>query len=178
MEITNDLFSESDRGAVIVAAALLDSDLDKILKRVVQSHNISVKHEKIMFSLNGPFSNFYSKSLICYGFGFISKEIFDDLTKIRNLRNKFAHSSGKVDFLSPEIGNQVDTMNCCIQAKKKLKGPRYKFIGKDPSDDHPELEDWEARSMGFVKYTKSVFCIGVQILRLKILRFHLKSILK
>jgi len=121
-EDTLELINESDRGAVIVAAALLEDDLDEILKGIIQSHDISAKHIKDMFDLSGPLSSFSSKSLICYGFGFISKEIFDDLTKIRKLRNKFAHSSEKVDFLSADIEAHVATINCCIEASNNSRG--------------------------------------------------------
>lgn len=174
-EDTLELIDESDRGAVIVAAALLEDDLYEILKGVIQSYDISAKNIKDMFDLSGPLSSLSSKSLICYGFGFISKEIFDDLTKIRKLRNKFAHSSEKVDFLSADIEDHIATINCCIEASKQFEGEMFKGRKKAFSDDHPRIEDWEGRSMGFVKYTKSIFCIGVQLLRLKIKRFHLEN---
>jgi len=173
MDKTLELIDESDRGSVIVAAALLEDDIGELLQKVIKSHNISTKHIKDMFGLSGPLSSFSSKILICFGFGFISKEIFDDLTKIRKLRNKFAHSSEKVDFLSADIEDHVATINCCIDASKHFEGSMFKSRKKTLSADQPRLEDWEARSSGYIKYTKSVFCLGVNILRQKIRSFDL-----
>lgn len=170
-----ELIDESDRGAVIVAAALLEDDLNEILKEIVQRNGLSAKYIKEMFDLNGPLSSFSSKILICYGFGIISKDIFDDLTKIRKLRNKFAHSSDKVDFLSSEIEDQVADIQCCVEASKSIVGKMFKGRGNNLADrtDLPTLEDWEARAKGFVKYTKSVFCIGISLLRIKLKKSQL-----
>ena len=150
-----DLIDESDRGAVIVAAAILEDELDELLKGIIQSNKITKKALGEMFNLNGPLSNFSSKALICYGFGLISKDIFNDLTKIRKLRNKFAHSSGEVDFLTKEIGDIVASLKCTKNISKAFEGKRY-----SPSEKK-KYQDWEMRSKGYVKYTKAVFCLGV-----------------
>jgi DNA-binding MltR family transcriptional regulator len=171
-----ELLDESDRGAVIVAAALLEDDIDEVLKKVIKGYNVSEKHIKAMFDLNGPLSSFSSKILVCYGFGLISKEIYDDLTKIRKLRNKFAHSTEKIDFLSVDIEDHVATINCCIEASKQFVGSMFKGRKNPVSEDQPKIKDWEIRSKGYVKYTKSVFCLGVKLLHHKIMRFHLEDI--
>ena len=173
-----DLLNESDRGAVIVAAALLEDDLTEILKKMVQRNGLSAKYVNEMFDLSGPLSSFSSKALICYGFGIISEEIFNDLTKIRKLRNKFAHSSDKVDFLSSEIEDHVAEIQCCVEASKSFVGELFKGRGKNNLADQAKsttLEDWELRAKGFVKYTKSVFCFGVLRLRIKIKEHQLLS---
>jgi DNA-binding MltR family transcriptional regulator len=166
----DDLINESDRGCVIVGAALLEDDLAEALKRRFKAHGVSKKHIEEMFSLNGPLATFHSKCLISYGFDLISKTIYDDLCKIRRLRNKFAHSPSAVDFLDPEVEDCVADMQCCIEAAKRYEGKMLK--GRKRSDasrtgGDSQLSDWEARSMGFVKYTKSVFCVGVYVLRIQ-----------
>ncbi|MCD2453811.1 MltR family transcriptional regulator [Methylicorpusculum oleiharenae] len=174
-----DLLNESDRGAVIVAAAILEDDLSELLKDAIQRNGLSGKQINEIFDLSGPLSSFSSKSLICYAFGLISKDTFEDLAKIRKLRNKFAHSTEKVDFLSSEIEDHVAEINCCIEASKKFEGEMFKGRGKNNAiKNHSPvvLEEWEARAKGFVKYTKSVFCLGVSILRLRIKEHHLLRI--
>ncbi len=155
-----------------MAAALLEDSLDEILKAEISKAGISSNHMKDMFDLSGPLSSFSSKSLVCYGFGFISKRVFDDLTKIRKLRNEFAHSHEKVDFLSPEIEDIVSTINCCIEASKDFKGNMFKGRAKSTSVETKSPKDWEIRSKGFMKYTKAVFCIGIQLLRAEIMKHH------
>ncbi len=172
------LINESDRGAVVVAAALLEDDLDEILENLIQRNGVTPKHIKEMFALNGPLSSFSSKSLICYGFGLISKEIFDDLSQIRKLRNKLAHSPDRVDFLSSDIEDHVAEISCCEEASKNFEGKMFKGRENNPSlnkPDSPALEDWEMRGKGFVKYTKAVFCLGVELLRIKIKERHLRT---
>ena len=171
------LIDESDRGAVIVAAAiLLEDDLSELIKDVIRKNGLSAGQVREIFDLSGPLSSFSSKALICYAFGLISKETFDDLEKIRKLINKFAHSTDKVDFLSPEIEDHVAEINCCVEASKNFEGKMFKGRGKrNGSVEHKsvKLEDWEVRAKGFVKYTKSVFCLGISILRIKIKEHHL-----
>ncbi len=172
---TFELFEESDRGSVIVAAALLEDDLYGLIKAVTQKNRLSRRHSDEMFDLNGPASSFSSKCLICYAFGLISKEIFEDLTQIRRLRNKFAHSSHPIDFLSPEIEDQIAAIHCCIAASALFTGTMFKGRGqKQSAEVNPEvkLADWELRSKGFVKYTKAVFCMGIGLLREKISNFR------
>lgn len=160
-----ELIEESDRGAVIVAAALLEEILDDILNSIISKNDIPSKHVKNMFGLSGPLSSFSSKTLICYGFGFISKNAFDDLSKIRKLRNKFAHSTERVDFLSPEIEDSIATIDCCIRASKNFTGSIFKGRTNESVEEKNRPKDWEMRSKGFVKYSKSVFCLGVQLLQ-------------
>ncbi|AYN96411.1 hypothetical protein EAW52_21855 [Pseudomonas sp. LTJR-52] len=174
-----ELIDESDRGAVIVAAALLEDDLSEMLKDIIKRNGVSAKQIKEVFDLSGPLSSFSSKALICYAFGLITKDIFDDLGKIRKLRNKFAHSTDKVDFLSPEIEDHVADIKCCIEASKSFKGEMFKGRGSRTEISEPKtasLEDWEARAKGFVKYTKAVFCLGISILRIQIKEQHLRRV--
>ena len=165
-----DLAEESDRGAVIVAAAILEDDLAKVLETILVANDVPEKHRKEMFDVNGPLSSFSSKMLICYGFGLISRDVFDDLTKIRRLRNRFAHSSGDVDFFSEEINSIVFNLKCTELPRKEFEGKRY-----SPSGEKPPKE-WEMRSAGLLKYPKAVFCIGVQMLRVEIIRCQLAKL--
>lgn len=165
------LIDESDRGAVIVAAAMLENDLDEVLEDILKRNGLSRKHIRDMFDLNGPLSSLSSKALVCYGFGIISRDVFDDLTQIRKLRNRFAHSPNEVDFLSSEVEDHVAEIKCCVEVSKGYQGKMFKGRGKQKvasERPHPALKDWELRSKGFVKYTKSVFCVGVAVLRVRI----------
>lgn len=164
-----DLIEESDRGAVIVAAAILENDLDEILKEAFRANELSEKQIGDLFDLNGPLSSFSSKALICYAFGLISKWIFDDLTTIRRLRNRFAHSPNDVDFLSDEITGIVSNLRCTSEVRNVYKGKRY-------SVERENLKDWEMRSRGFVKHSKSLFCLGVKILQTEILKFRIAKL--
>jgi hypothetical protein len=120
--------------------------------------------------MSGPASTFSAKILICYAFGLINKDAFDDLNKIRKIRNKFAHTSEKVDFLMSEVEDLVAEVQCCIKASQSFKGTMFKGRGKIFGPPAPMPPEWKLRKNGFVKYTKSVFCLGIMDLRYKILK--------
>lgn len=150
-----------------------------MLKSITKGNKIPDRKIKDIFDLSGPLSSFSSKSLLCYAFGYISKDVFDDLTKIRKLRNKFAHSTIKVDFISEEIKNHVEDMHCFKKAEKLFKGKRLNIKGSHKKDEKPEElppEDWEERAMGFIKYTKAAFCLGILILKYKITEHYVDHV--
>ncbi len=165
-----DLIDESDRGAVIVGAAILESDLENLLRPIFNSNRVPKKHLVRMFDVNGPLSSFSAKVLICRGFGLISEEIFSDLEAIRKLRNQFAHTADEVDFLSTDIQRIVFGLRCTQDALKRLATKRY-----SPKQEE-SIPDWEMRSRGFVKHAKSVFCIGVHALRVEILKHTMRDV--
>jgi len=157
-----DLIKESDRGAVIVGAALLDSALENYLRDVFTMHRVSKKNVDAMFDLSGPLSSFSSKSLICYGFRMITKDIFDDLSVIRRLRNRFAHSTADVDFSSEDIASIVKKLKC-------TKSAQDHFTKTYSSLTEEEIVEWNSSSEGNIKYAKAIFCLGVQCLEIEIL---------
>jgi len=167
---------ESDRGAVLVGAAILEDTLSNLIRSTAIENGVSAKSITDLFSMNGPASTFSAKTLVCHAFGLISKDIYDDLNRIRKIRNKFAHTSERVDFLMPEIEDLVAEIQCCIEVSKSFEGEIFKGRGKIVGPPAPVPPDWELRSKGFVKYTKSIFCLGVLELQHKILEHKFEDI--
>jgi hypothetical protein len=162
-----DLINESDRGAVIVAAALLENDLTERLNKEIKKSGMSTRQLKEAFDMSGPLSSFSSKALICYAFCLITKNDFDDLAKIRKLRNKFAHSANHVSFMSPEIKEIIQSLNCCIEASKYYEGEVFQSYStsSERPNDAPEIHEWDLRAKGLITVTKSLFSVGVMTLR-------------
>ncbi len=52
---------------------------------------------------NGLLSTISSKSKIAYALNLIKKEIYDEIKKISNIRNHFAHNHLELNFQTPEI---------------------------------------------------------------------------
>lgn len=167
-----DLIRESDRGAVIVGASLLDDELTRLLRSIFEINKISNKQVDKMFDLSGPLSSFGSKTLVAFGFGFITRDVFEDLNRIRGLRNGFAHSSVDVDFLSVDIRDSVMALHCVKEAEASFKGKRYSV------PDGKSKNEWELQASGYVKHTKALFAIGIQHLRLHLARQHHIAIMK
>lgn len=156
-----DLVDESDRGAAIVGAALLEDSLVSMLKEKMLLDVMSQKQVKDIFDLSGPLSNFSAKISIAFAFGFIDKTTFDDLQIVRKLRNKFAHSSGKLSFDDGEVKSQINNMHCFKLAVQEF--PRRFSPGSDGEPD-----EWKMRADGYIRLNKAAFSIAVKDLSMRI----------
>lgn len=86
---------ESDRGAVLVGAALLDSRLERILR----SHFIQGKHANdLLDGANAPLGTFSSRIKCCFSLGLMTAHERQELEIIRSIRNLFAHQEHGLNF--------------------------------------------------------------------------------
>ncbi|WP_186126132.1 MltR family transcriptional regulator [Burkholderia gladioli] len=91
---------ESERGAALVGAALLDARLERILR----SHFIEGKcADELLDGGNAPLGSFSSRIKCCYALGLIAKNEKHDLELIRAVRNAFAHQEHGLTFESNKI---------------------------------------------------------------------------
>jgi DNA-binding MltR family transcriptional regulator len=109
------LKKRSHSGYVITAAAILDSQLERALKKAMNP--LSKKTYERIFETFGPLSSFASKILIAYAFGIISAEIYGKLEKLRKLRNTISHSSEILDLESNEIAPLLSALDKTPQTK-------------------------------------------------------------
>lgn len=95
---------ENDRSAVIFSSSLLDDILSRILKAFFIEGKIS---KDLIYGGNVPLGTFSSRIKCAYALGLINKNEYNDLNKIRKLRNMFAHEWGDIDL------EQEDTTQIC-----------------------------------------------------------------
>jgi hypothetical protein len=86
------IYDESDRGAVVVGACLVEEHLDAILWATFGYQGIPKKVIEGMFDTSGPLGTFSAKAKMAYAFGLISKETYDDVVRIKDMRNDAAHA--------------------------------------------------------------------------------------
>jgi DNA-binding MltR family transcriptional regulator len=86
---------------VIATTAILDNQLERGLKRALLP--MSKNMYKQLFDSFRPLNTFSAKIVMAYGLGIITKNVYDELEKIRHIRNAFAHSSERLHFESPQI---------------------------------------------------------------------------
>jgi DNA-binding MltR family transcriptional regulator len=126
-------------GIVIATAAILDNQLERALKRAMRplSNNM---YERLFDSFR-PLSSFSSKIVMAYALGIISADLYEELEKIRQIRNQFAHSSGVLHLGSPEIESMFLTLK---RPSTVSKTPAEVFLAcAKVIDDH--LEAYLAR---------------------------------
>ena len=102
----DELQSESDRGATILAAVWIENLLELKFKKLFVKSNSKARLK--LFDLNGPFDSFSSKILAAYRLGWIDSDIYHDINLVREIRNKFAHELHGINLESPEFRERVD----------------------------------------------------------------------
>ena len=110
-----ELGTESDRGATILASVWIDNLLERKLRSLFKEGSSAARRK--LFDLNGPFSSFSSKILAAYSLGWIHSDVFHDINLIRKIRNQFTHDLHgviskvqKYENLSTNSEFQLDTI--------------------------------------------------------------------
>ncbi len=122
-QFLKDFQAETDRGAALVGAAMIESRLERILK----SHFIdSCSFDDLFVSPNSPISTFSSKTKICHALGLITEKEKREINYIRKIRNEFAHSLENIKYSSKPISSyclnlQADTPGD-LKGKKEYRG--------------------------------------------------------
>ena len=104
--------AESDRGCVLVAAAFLDEALELLLRSKMKSEpQVVKKSADPLLTGIGPLKSFWAKTELCRTLDLLAEWEYEDLSRIRNLRNLFAHSYEHADFDDPRVIEIVMKLN-------------------------------------------------------------------
>jgi hypothetical protein len=95
---------EADRTAAIVAGALLDMFLELAI-RTKFIHEIDPEAANNIFRNNGPLSSFSARIAVAYALGIYDEVTRTELDNIREIRNAFSHTVGKITFDMDEVAN-------------------------------------------------------------------------
>lgn len=106
-DFTREFNQESDRGAALVAAALLDERLKNILQAFFLKSKVS--SELINGSI-APLGTFSSRTSVAYALGLIQRNEFDEISLIRKIRNQFGHRWEAVTFHTAPIADQCRSL--------------------------------------------------------------------
>lgn len=93
---------ESDRGAALNAAALIDEWLHNILEAFL-ADNKSAK--KLVSGFNAPLGDFSSKVIAAHALGLIQDNEFHEINLIRKIRNEFGHNWKGVSFVNHKVAS-------------------------------------------------------------------------
>jgi len=128
-EFFGNLDKESDRGCVLVAGAILDNHLEMLLRAEFSQDATVVKRViNPLFKGQGPLASFWSKTQLAYSLDLIPEWMYEDLERIRELRNEFAHRYKAVDFKDPAV----------VRLTEKLKGANYAVRSLRASSNAPK----------------------------------------
>jgi len=94
------LNEQNDVSLIIVGCEYLSELLHNFLMDMILG---SKKQKEQLLNSMGPLSSFSARIKIAYSFGLITKILFNELEKLRKIRNIFAHSLDPIDFNEPKI---------------------------------------------------------------------------
>lgn len=99
---------QTDRGSVIVGAAMVEEMLAVVLQSRMTEMNRT--HYDAFFGFNGPGGSLSNKIELLYGLGLCNESFYGLLHKIRSIRNQFAHRIEPLTFDDPIIAPLVDNL--------------------------------------------------------------------
>jgi DNA-binding MltR family transcriptional regulator len=88
-------------GVVMVSVSIIEEKLALALKAMMIS--LSNDRYKKLFENYGPLNTFAAKIDMAHALGIIPLDMYEELHKIKKLRNKFAHSTDILNFESEEV---------------------------------------------------------------------------
>ncbi|MCM1399374.1 MAG: hypothetical protein NC225_07845 [Clostridium sp.] len=122
--VKDEIEGTNDRSVVIVCAAILDTQLEKLIKNVLYiDKNID---ENLFMGGNAILSSFSAKITMAYYMKIISKDELDLLNAIRKLRNKFAH---EIDVSKGRISDSIKDNCLNLTIPKGMYVPMEAFVG-------------------------------------------------
>jgi DNA-binding MltR family transcriptional regulator len=83
------LNKESDRGAALIAATMIDDLLGRCIRAFLVEHE---EVERLLDGFNAPLGTFSARGLAALALGVISEEEYRECERLRKIRNVFAHN--------------------------------------------------------------------------------------
>lgn len=100
-EWTSELFDSSDRACAILGGVYLDARLLQLLKGFFVDEAAMVRD-----LMRRELQPFVTRIKLCYALGFITSSERDDLDRVREIRNDFAHKLHGLSFATPMIATR------------------------------------------------------------------------
>lgn len=121
---------ESDRAAVILAAA----GLDELLLHALRARLRPVSGRDDLLESEGPLSTFSARIKAAYRVGLIDENFASALNLVRKLRNSFAHGlHGQKLADAPHRERVIELMRCFLNTPKLVAATRARVGGRDAS---------------------------------------------
>lgn len=161
------LAKESDRGCVLVAAAMLDEALEFLLRCNMSKEDALVKVcvDPLFVGL-GPLKSFWAKIQLTRALGHIDQWMYDDLERIRNLRNFFAHTYSDADFANPRVVAITERLVGADKAVRSMsKRPQLGKIVPDRLIRDTRIQDRPIVKKERMRFTLAASYIGGRIHR-------------
>jgi DNA-binding MltR family transcriptional regulator len=113
---------ETERGAALIAAEILSSELEWLLLAIFKVHKLSEEDQKRLLTNSlAPLYSFAMRIAFCRAFGLISEEHYELLEAIREIRNHCGHSPSIVSLNDKEIADEVRLLQEVVKKQNRYK---------------------------------------------------------
>lgn len=126
-EFVEEFKGESDRAAVILGAAKLDSLLMQILDRFLLP---SLSSNDELLDGDSPLSTFSARINSCYRLGLISSEFAKSLHLVRRIRNAFAHETSGCSLSTGAHSDRIKSLLLPLRPLPFFSEFRDHFFGE------------------------------------------------
>lgn len=131
LRLIEDVENEGDRACALI----LTANLDNRLSELIVEFSVALSKDQRERFMDGFLSTFSSKIRLCYMMGLIAKNEFDDLNRIREIRNIFAHEESGLNFKEKKISDWCtsfflikDMIRSSSELSDYYKNPRNAFV--------------------------------------------------
>lgn len=105
---------ESDRGAALVIASMLDERLEQILSASLIKSSAT---KDLITGFNAPLGTFSARASAAAALGLIQENEFQEITLIRKIRNEFGHGWEPLTFESENVARYARKLPWCGPAE-------------------------------------------------------------
>lgn len=159
----DEMSSESDRGCILVGASVLEELLEDVIRLKLSPDKHVVKHAvEPLFSPMGPLSSFSAKIKAAYSLGLVKKWCFEDLEKVRKIRNVAAHSYASNSFANQDVSKitcQLTGADLAVKSfpdKPQHTGDKNTSQRKSTKGEEPPLHKERVRFIFTVNYIAGI----------------------
>ncbi|MGC2744041.1 MAG: hypothetical protein WA672_12685 [Candidatus Angelobacter sp.] len=117
-----ELASEGERAAVVLGAARIDVELEKLLRKAMRHSGGGSDN---LFDPDRPLGTFSAKIALAHRLNLIDNDIEHALQMLRKVRNDFAHSVSKATLSESHHKNRVKEL---VGATKKATDEKGEFM--------------------------------------------------
>lgn len=107
-QLTKSLDDADDRGLILALSAFAEDALGDLLSAFMLPCEASTQ---LISGFNAPLGTFSSRIKAAYALGLVTKEQFQDLERLRKIRNEFAHTWKPIDLSHPKARAAAEAMN-------------------------------------------------------------------
>jgi mannitol operon repressor len=103
------LNKESERGAVLIAAAMIDDLLGRCISAFLLDHRDT---QRLIEGFNAPLGTLSARTLVAFTLGLLSESEYNDCETIRKIRNEFAHNV-PASFKDQRVADLCGNLKLC-----------------------------------------------------------------